>query len=482
MYLGIDLGTSSVKSVLMNAEQQVLASASKSLTVSRPQHGWSEQDPNSWWEATCETLDQLAASHGVELSQVRGIGLSGQMHGATLLDSNDNILRPAMLWNDTRSAEQCIEIERTCPNSRKLSGNLAMPGFTAPKLLWVKQHEPEVFDKVAKVLLPKDYLRLCLTGEYVSDMSDAAGTLWLNVAERDWSDQLLAATSLTRDHMPSLVEGSEASGTLRKDLQQRWGIKQSVVVAGGAGDNAAAACGMGIVKPSEAFISLGTSGVLFVCNNKFSPNTENAVHAFCHAVPETWHQMAVILSASDSLQWLSKISGKSAKDLTSCLGEIIQPSSATFLPYLGGERTPHNDVDIRGAFIGLEHSHDLKALTQSVLEGVAYAFKDCHKALQQAGSDFEAAFAVGGGAQSEAWLKIMASVLDRPLLIPEGGELGAAFGAARLAMCAAENASPETVCESPKVKKVIEPSAALVTQYKEGYERFESLYPALKKA
>ena len=480
MYLGIDLGTSSVKSVLMNAEQQVLASASVNLSINRSQQGYSEQDPASWWAATCDTLDQLAVSHGMALSQVKGIGLSGQMHGATLLDKSDNILRPAILWNDTRSAAQCAEIERTCPSSRALAGNLAMPGFTAPKLLWIKQNEPEIFDQIAKVLLPKDYLRLCLTGEYVSDMSDAAGTLWLNVAERDWSDELLAVTDLTREQMPSLVEGSESSGTLRGELQRRWGIKQSVVVAGGAGDNAAAACGMGLVKPSEAFVSLGTSGVLFVCNDQFSPNTESAVHAFCHAVPETWHQMGVILSASDSLQWLSKITSKSARQLTSELGEIKSPSSATFLPYLGGERTPHNDATIRGAFVGLDHSHDTNALTQSVLEGVAYAFKDCHGALQQAGSDFDAAFAVGGGAQSEAWLNIMASILDRPLLIPEGGELGAAFGAARLGLCAAENVSPQHVCESPKVKQVIEPSANLVSQYKEGYERFRGLYPALK--
>ena len=480
MYLGIDLGTSSVKTVLMNADQQVLASASASLKVNRPHNGWSEQDPKSWWQGTCETLDQLSSTHKAELSQVKGIGLSGQMHGATLLDSHDEILRPAILWNDSRSEEQCREIETICPSSRTLAGNVAMPGFTAPKLLWLKQHEPEVFEKVAKVLLPKDYLRFCLTGEYVSEMSDAAGTLWLNVAKRDWSEELLAATGLTRQHMPSLVEGSEVSGTLLSTLQERWGIKQSVVVAGGAGDNAAAACGMGIVEPSEAFLSLGTSGVLFVCNDKFSPNTDSAVHAFCHALPETWHQMGVILSASDSLQWLSNITGKSPQTLTGELDKITKPSSATFLPYLGGERTPHNDASVRGAFVGLEHTHDVKALTQSVLEGVAYAFKDCHAALQQSGSDFEAAFAVGGGAQSDTWLTILASVLDKPLLIPEGGELGAAFGAARLGMCAAENAPTQEICHSPKVARVIEPNEALKTQYMSGYERFKALYPAIK--
>ncbi|WP_022952706.1 xylulokinase [Leucothrix mucor] len=481
MYLGIDLGTSSVKSVLMDADQHIIGSASVSLEVARPHENWSEQSAESWWKATCDTLDNLSANYKDAFAQVKGIGLSGQMHGATLLDASGDVLRPAILWNDGRSAAQCEELEANCPESRELAGNIAMPGFTAPKLLWVKEHEPEIFSKVAKVLLPKDYLRYKLTGEYVSEMSDASGTLWLNVAKRDWSDALLSATGLSRAQMPSLVEGSEASADLRQDLQQHWGIRQRVVVAGGAGDNAAAACGMGTVTAGQAFLSLGTSGVLFVCNDRFSPNTQSAVHAFCHAVPDTWHQMGVILSATDSLQWLSGITGKTAAELTEGLGGVPQaPSSATFLPYLGGERTPHNDANARGAFVGLTHSHDVNALTQSVLEGVAYAFKDSQLALQAAGTDFEAAYAVGGGARSETWLSIIASVLGKPLLIPAGGELGAAFGAARLGLCAAENADPQQICYVPEVERVIEPIAALTTQYQHGYERYKALYPALK--
>ena len=482
MYLGIDLGTSSVKSMLMNADQQVLASASAGLVVSRPQSGWSEQDPESWWQATYDTLDNLRTTHAQALSQVKGIGLSGQMHGATLLDKNNQILRPAMLWNDSRAEAQCHTLETNCPNSRELSGNIAMPGFTAPKLLWVRENEPKIFEHVAKVLLPKDYLRFRLTGEYVSEMSDASGTLWLNVAERDWSEDLLAATGLSRAEMPSLVEGSEPSADLRQDLQQRWGIKQRVVVAGGAGDNAAAACGMGTVSRGKALLSLGTSGVLFVGNNKFSPNTQSAVHAFCHAVPNAWHQMGVILSATDSLQWLSKITGKSAAALTSALGDSPTPvSGASFLPYLGGERTPHNDAAARGAFIGLNHSHDVNSMTEMVLEGVAYAFKDNQAALTQAGTDFDSAFAVGGGAQSDHWLKIIATVIDRPLMLPAGGELGAAFGAARLGLCAAENANPKQICYAPEVERVIEPIPALKAQYQQNYERYRALYPALKE-
>ena len=482
MYLGIDLGTSSVKTILMDVDQQVIASASAALSVQRPHDGWAEQDPETWWVATCQTLDQLKAENQTAFRQVRGIGLSGQMHGATLLDKNNKVLHPAILWNDTRSAEQCKTLEANCKNSRELSGNIAMPGFTAPKLLWIKENKPEIFEQVAKVLLPKDYLRFRLTGEFVSDVSDASGTLWLNVATRSWSEELLAATRLNLSHMPELVEGSESSGMLQSELQQAWGIKQPVVVAGGAGDNAAAACGMGTVIAGKAFISLGTSGVLFVCNDQFSPNTQSAVHAFAHAVPDTWHQMGVILSATDSLQWLSRIAGKSAAELTTALGDTpIRASSATFLPYLGGERTPHNDAGARGSFTGLTHSDGVKELTQTVLEGVAYAFKESQAALALAGTDFDSAFAVGGGAQSEIWLKIIASIIERPLLVPKGGEQGAAFGAARLGLCATEKLDPKEVCYAPEVERIIEPISSLQAQYHEGYLRYKALYPALKQ-
>ena len=481
MYLGIDLGTSSVKSILMDADQNVLASASAGLTVQRPRDGWSEQDPESWWTATCQTLDQLSAENSAAFSQIKGIGLSGQMHGATMLDKDNKVLYPAILWNDSRSEEQCKTIEANCKNSRELSGNIAMPGFTAPKILWIKENKPEIFNQIAKVLLPKDYLRFRLTGEFVSEMSDASGTLWLNVATRTWSDELLAATGLSQSHMPSLVEGSESSAMLRIELQKKWGITQSVVVAGGAGDNAAAACGMGTVTPGQAFLSLGTSGVLFVCNDKFSPNTNSAVHAFGHAIPDTWHQMGVILSATDSLQWLSGITGKSASELTSALGNTPNGvSSATFLPYLGGERTPHNDAGARGTFTGLTHSHGVNEMTLTVLEGVAYAFKDNQAVFNQAGIDFESAFAVGGGSQSEIWLKIIASIIERPLLMPKGGGQGAAFGAARLGLCAAESFDPKEICHAPEVERIIEPIAKLQVQYQQGYARYKALYPAIK--
>jgi xylulokinase len=482
MYLGIDVGTSSVKSVLIDASQRIVASASEALTVDRPRPGWSEQNPGDWWQATRDTLDRLAAGHPAQIAAVAGIGLSGQMHGATLLDGTDQVLRPAILWNDGRCAAECLELDAAA-DFRGIGGNLVMPGFTAPKLAWVARHEPEVFRRIARILLPKDYVRLALTGDHVSDMSDAAGTLWLDVARRDWSDELLAASGLDRTMMPRLVEGSEPSGRLRADLAGRWHMSAPPVVAGGGGDNAAAACGVGVLAPGSAFVSLGTSGVLFVSNARFSPNTAGAVHAFCHAAPNIWHQMGVILSATDSLEWLSSIAGAPVEALMSELErDRAPPGEALFLPYLSGERTPHNDAAARAAFVGLARVHTRPHLTQTVLEGVAYAFRDCLAALNQAGTDIETAFAVGGGARSRHWLTILASVLDRPLAVPGDGDFGAAFGAARLGMCAAQGADPLEVCRPPVVDDEIVPDPLLRDAYAAGYDRYRALYPSLKEA
>jgi xylulokinase len=479
-YLGIDVGTSSVKSALFDADQRLIGQAGHHFEVSRPHPGWSEQDPADWWTGVEATIDKLAKAH--DLGGLRGIGLSGQMHGAVCLDAGDRALRPAILWNDGRAGAECAEIEAACPDSRRIAGNIAMPGFTAPKLQWLRHHEPDVFERTAMVLLPKDHVRLMLTGEHVSEMSDASGTLWLDVAARDWSDDLLAATGMTRTQMPRLVEGSAVSARLKPDLADRWGAPKDVVVAGGAGDNAAAACGVGVVRPGRAFVSLGTSGVLFVSNATFSPNTEGAVHAFCHAIPETWHQMGVILSATDSLEWLSRITGRAAADLAASVANGTGPSDVTFLPYLSGERTPHNDPAARGAFIGLSRSHDVPDMAQAVMEGVAYAFADCQAALAHAGTDFDSALAVGGGAKSETWLRMIAGVLDRPLSIAADTDLGAALGAARLAICAAEGADPAEICAEPEILRMIEPDTNLVARYAEGHARYRALYPTLKEA
>ncbi len=482
-YLGIDIGTSSVKTVLMDENQSILASASAELSVDRPQSGWSEQNADDWWIAVEQTIDTLAASHAKEIAAVEGIGLSGQMHGATLLDNADRPLRPCILWNDGRSGEQCAEIERVCPQSRNISGNLAMPGFTAPKVLWVKQNEPEIFDKISTVLLPKDFVRLHLTGEKVSDMSDSAGTLWMNVGERRWSDELLAATGLTEHQMPRLVEGSAVSGQLREDLVARWGMAKRPVVAGGGGDNAASACGVGVVRPGAAFLSIGTSGVLFVSNAAYSPNTADAVHAFCHAVPDTWHQMGVVLSASASLDWLARLFETKSSDLTAALGtDLRAPSPLQFLPYLSGERTPHNDVTVRGSFYGIDHETNRADLTQGIVQGVAFAFQDCLSALKSAGASVDQLIAVGGGAQSRIWLKTIATTMGIPIQIPISGELGAAFGAARLGLVAAVGAEPAAICSVPEIIETIDPEPALASAYQDAWHQYRSLYPALKEA
>ncbi len=479
MYLGLDIGTSSVKAALFDGAQRLVGQASASYGVSRPQEGWSEQEPGDWWAGVLASVDALAGAHG--LAGLRGIGLSGQMHGAVCLDADDRVLRPAILWNDGRAHAECAEIEAAFGRSREVAGNIAMAGFTAPKLAWMRKHERKLFDHISTVLLPKDYVRLRLTGHHVSEMSDAAGTLWLDVAARDWSDDLLAATGLTRAQMPRLVEGSAVSGALSAELAARWGVAERCVVAGGAGDNAAAACGMGVVTPGSAFVSLGTSGVLFVSNARFSPNTEGAVHAFCHAIPDSWHQMGVILSAADSLEWLARIAGRPAAELAGMV-EARAPSPVTFLPYLSGERTPHNDPGARGVFAGLGQAHGLADLAQAVMEGVAYAFADCQAALAAAGTDFESALAVGGGSRSQFWLRILAAVMDRPLRLAADSDFGAALGAARLAICAAEGAVPQDVCAAPETLRVIEPDRGLVGAYRDGYARYRALYPAVRGA
>ncbi|MGB3026318.1 xylulokinase [Paradevosia shaoguanensis] len=482
-YLGIDIGTSGVKAILMDEKGKLLGEASAPLDVSRPRPGWSEQKAEDWWTALLVAVDKLAAEHKSEMSALRGLGLSGQMHGATLLDKDDRVLRPAILWNDGRSFAECAEMEAAEPRLREIAGNIAMPGFTAPKLLWVRKHEPEIFARTAKVLLPKDYVRFLLTGGFVSEMSDASGTLWLDVGKRDWSDALLKATGLDRSHMPSLVEGSAPSGDLKAELIKRWGIAGPVVVAGGGGDNAASACGIGAIRPGEGFVSLGTSGVLFVSNDRFRPNTAGAVHAFCHAIPDTWHQMGVILSATDSLNWLSRVTGQDAAKLASeAEAQFAGPGEEIFLPYLSGERTPHNNANARGSFVGLSHLSDAARLAQAVMEGVTFAFRDCQRVLGDAGTQIDHLLAVGGGSKSNLWLRMLATNLNMPIALPHDGDYGGAFGAARLGLCAAEGADPATVMTRPAIKSVVEPDAALADAYAKQYARYRALYEPIEEA
>lgn len=482
-YLGVDVGTSGVKSLLVDDGGSPVAEATAPLEVSRPQPGWSEQDPADWVDATITSIDELARARPEAVATVRGIGLSGQMHGATVIDETGEVLRPAILWNDTRSHKECTEIEAACPASREISGNIAMPGFTAPKIQWLRNNEPEIYEKIAKVLLPKDYVRFRLSGEFVSEMSDAAGTLWLDVGARDWSGDLLAATGLDRSHMPSLVEGTEVSARLSTDFASRWGMNEAPVIAGGGGDNAASACGIGALRPGEGFVSLGTSGVLFVANEKFSPNTEGAVHAFCHAVPGIWHQMGVILSATDSLNWLASVTGEPATALSAAAETgFTGPADELFLPYLSGERTPHNDAAARGAFAGLSHLSNPARLAQAVMEGVSFAVRDCQRVLRDAGTEIGTLLAVGGGSKSPLWLKMIAANLGTEILVPEDGDFGAAYGAARLGLCAAEGADPAEVMTMPAIATSVAPDTALAEAYAERYAHYRALYPAIKGA
>ncbi|MEX1663333.1 xylulokinase [Thioclava sp. 15-R06ZXC-3] len=475
MFLGLDLGTSGLKGILMDDAQHVLAEATHPLSVSRPQEGWSEQSPADWLRATEAVLGALAAH---DLSKVRGIGLSGQMHGATLLDASGDVLRPCILWNDTRAHREAVELDGD-PQFRQITGNIVFPGFTAPKLVWIARHEPKTFAKVSKVLLPKDYLRFWLTGEHVAEMSDAAGTSWFDTGVRDWSDALLSATNMRREQMPRLVEGSEVSGVVRSELAARFGLGRDVVVAGGGGDNAASGIGVGVVKAGQAFVSLGTSGVLFAANDGYQPDPASAVHSFCHALPDTWHQMGVILAATDALNWYGRLLNTDVADLTDALGDLAAPGKTRFLPYLGGERTPLNDAAIRGAFIGLEHATDRAAATRAVLEGVTFAIRDCRDALAATGTRIESLLAVGGGSRSRYWCQAIATALGTPVSLPVAGDFGGAFGAARLGMMAATGAGAE-IATPPTISAVIEPVAALSDAFDAGHARYRAAALAIK--
>jgi xylulokinase len=478
MYLGIDIGTSAVKAAVIDESGALIEQASTPLGVSRPQPLWSEQNPADWWSATNIAVSMLSLP---TRKAVRAVGLSGQMHGATLLDKSQRPLRPAILWNDGRSARQCVELEEALPSMMQITGNRAMPGFTAPKLLWVREHEPEIFAQTALVLLPKDYVRLRMTGDAASDMSDSAGTLWLDVAKRCWSPAMLAGTGLDAALMPALFEGNQITGQLRAETAQAWGMRRVPVVAGG-GDNAAGAIGVGVVRPGEAFLSLGTSGVFFLASDVYHPNPAGGVHTFCHAVPNHWHQMSVILSAASCVDWAARAFGLGHAEGVFALAEARnRPSdSEIFLPYLSGERTPHNDPNAQGVLFGLTHESATGGIAQAVLEGVAFAFRDGLDALTASGAKIETISVIGGGARSAYWGKILSAVLRRPLTYRDGGAIGAAYGAARLARMGADDASIEDVCTAPPILYIAEPDERLADQYSRKISRYRTLYRNLK--
>ena len=482
MFLGLDIGTSGVKAVVVNESQQLLAQATVPLKISRPRPGWSEQDPEDWWQACVAALAELCVACSVNLKKIQAIGLSGQMHGATLLDRSGKVLRPAILWNDSRSQAQCAALEQRAPELRKITGNLAMPGFTAPKLLWVAAHERGLFQRIHKVLLPKDYIRYRLSGSFGSDMSDAAGTLWLDVGNRIWSEPLLEACGLRLSQMPELSEGSRQSGELTAEAAHQLGLNPGITIAAGGGDNACAAVGIGAVKPGQAFISLGTSGVFFVANAAFSPNPEQGMHAFCHALPNVWHQMSVTLSAASCLDWIVNLTGAAS------VGKLIEeigrlkpdPGTLLFLPYLSGERTPHNDPAAKGVFFGLTHETTRAELGRAVLEGVAFAFADGQEALLGGGAEIGRTAVIGGGSRSRLWGEILASVLQRQLDFLADGEFGPAFGAGRLARLAHTGESVTDICTTPHITHTQLPNNQWHDHYSGQIVRYRQLYEALK--
>lgn len=439
MYIGIDLGTSGIKTILIDSEQNILSVANSSLSVQTPKDGFNEQNPNEWIEATEKCLEKLKNDNPHKFAETVSIGISGHMHGATLINNSGEVIRPCILWNDTRSFKECKEFEDQDFNVRSISGNITMPGFTAPKINWIKNNEPENFKNIDKVLLPKDYLRYYLTGEFFSEMSDASGTLWLNIKERRWSEKLLSASFLSKKNMPLLVEGNEESGILKNSLKNKFKFNNNVIVVGGAGDNAASAAGLGVVKENQSFISLGTSGVFFTPTSTSLSNTDDAVHSFCHCLPNKWHLMSVMLSASNCLDWICAITGNTILQVFDKAENFsLRSNNITnapyFLPYMSGERTPHNDPHVRGSFHYLKTTTDQSSLLYSVLEGISFGILDGVNSIKSVNRNFDDIFMVGGGSKSHFWLKLLASILNRKLSLCEQSEFGAALGVARLAM------------------------------------------------
>jgi xylulokinase len=478
MFLGIDIGTSAVKGVIVDEDDRVRAEASAALTVQRPQPLWSEQDPESWWIATEAVIERLGSTQ--PMSGVTAIGLSGQMLGVTLLDEHDDVLRAAMLWNDGRASAECAEIERRVPDFARRTGARAMPGFPAPKLLWLARHEPAILGRTRRVLLAKDYVRLRLTGEAVSDLADASATLLMETVEGRWSGEIASACGISTDVLPRLVASGAVSAQLRPEIAARFGFRGAVPVAGGGGDNMCGGVGAGVVGRGDAFVSLGTSGVYFVANDRFVPALGGGMHTHRHAVDGLYCQQAVVLSAAGSLTWLAQLLGVDSIDrfVRDIEAASLEPGDVpVFTPYLGGERTPHDDPLATAALSGLRFTTTPLHLGRAVLDGVALALADCHDALVGDGAPVERIRLIGGGARSRLWAQIIATVLDRQLEVPADGAVGPALGAARLARRSI--GGPLVAVPSTQAAKVL-PQPHWREDYARKRETFRAQYAALQ--
>ena len=469
-FLGLDLGTSGLRALLVDEDGNAIASVERSYQTQSPHPGWSEQDPTLWTLALDSAMADLRRTTP-EFASLKAISAAGHMHGATLLDEAHQVIRPCILWNDTRAHKEAAELDLD-PDVQNALANTMFPGFTAPKLRWIETHEPENFKKIRKVVLPAAYLNTYLTGEPFADYSDSAGSGWLDVLQRCWSPTLLEAGHMRPEQMPRLVESTQAGGVVRPELARQWGLSDQVFVTGGAGDNAATACAMGITQNGQGLVSLGTSGVVLGAVDRPQPDPNSAVHTFCHAIPKQYYQMGVMLAATDSLNWLSDILLSDPAELTSELPKkLLAPGSTQFLPYLSGERTPHNSASLRGSWLGLSSRTTRTQMIHSVIEGVSFALKENLDALESCGQHLDSLWAVGGGAKSDYWLSLLATVMDRPLWRPEQGDFGAALGAARLSQVAAGLPIDE-VMTAPRCQEIIEPLDGLRESYREAFHRF----------
>ena len=473
MYLGLDLGTSSVKVIVIDDDGLTVAQSSCSLSISHPHPLWSEQNPNDWLKAAEKSISGIP----IKIREnIQGIGLSGQMHGAVLIDKKNRPLRPAILWNDGRSFKECHEMEKNNPQLRAITGNQIMPGFTAPKMAWLEKHEPQIFSLIHKILLPKDYLRLIWSGRYATDTSDASGTLWLDIEKRVWSEAAINASKLSLEQLPEIFEGHEITGLISQATAQKLGIPVVPIVAG-AGDQAAGAIGSSVINPNDASLALGTSGVIFIVTDGFLPNPLQGTHAFCHSIPSTWHQMAVTLSAASAVDWCANLTGYvTPSDAYDDAEKKGSSEKVMFLPYLSGERTPHNNPHASGMLYGLKTSTDRATIIHAALEGVAFALTDGLKALINAGGQCDSISVIGGGSRSTYWGKIIANCLNKTLIYRDDSKCGPAKGAAELARCGIMGINIlESLPESPIVR-VIEPEKNYTEYYQNKISEWRELY------
>ena len=495
-FLGIDVGTTGCKAILIDENGELIAKGVEEYPLYTPRPNWAEQDPSDWWQGTQQAIKKTLESVSVDRKAIVGIGLTGQMHGSVFIDNKGEVIRPAILWCDQRTAKECEEITQIVGREKimRINGNPVLAGFTAPKIYWLKNNEPGHYKRIDKILLPKDYIRFCLTGEFATDVSDASGTSLFDVPRRQWSDEIIADLKLDRNWFPECYESPEITGYLKKEITQLFGMNDQVIVVAGGGDNAAGAIGTGIVKSGLVSASIGTSGVVFAFSDEVKIDMKGRVHTFCHAVPGKWHVMGVMLAAGGSFRWFRDVLGAEEKNLAALLDkdayEILTEEAAqvepggeglVFLPYLTGERTPHADPYARGVFFGLTLKHRKNEMVRAVMEGVTFGMRDSFEIIREMGIPIEEVMAIGGGAKSPLWRKIQADIYQVPLYQVQVDE-GPAFGAALLAAVGkGVFSNVEQACQKAvRVMDKVYPDFQKGTRYDEIYQIYKDLYPALK--